>query len=418
VDDRAELDTTVIRGALLADDYLTVIREVRAAMQADPVAAVQDPVIGAWLGRRYRDIFLQEAIADPAAVKHSQATFPLSLLDRRSQRERVGRRMFRHPDAAELAAEMPPAEVGPMGNTTIVFAPGLLTGLLPVLAFQAVWPQITRRFGVPVIAVDAHPMRSSEANVADLENAIERGIGVAPDIDGSYITAADHPTPPGQVLLIGYSKGSPDILTLLHRRPDLAPRITGFIGWAGAIGGSYAADDIYEKVKDIKEFDVVRDMQGRIGQLMLRLAPVIQVQRVNRRLDEYDIKGALKSLTTWYRGGFMDDNRDELAELGIPMFYFSGSTTIFEVPWFELQGTWDLKQHDRDNDMQLTQQQARPPMATAPHLAMFSANHWDLSYDTFPWYATLGSTHLKDPFARLAAMSAIVLFMSELGLLT
>jgi hypothetical protein len=49
---------------------------------------------------------------------------------------------------------------------------------------------------------------------------------------------------------------------------------------------------------------------------------------------------------------------------------------------------------------------------------MFRANHWDLSYDTFPWYATLGSTHLKDPFAREPAMASIVGFMSELGILT
>ena len=38
-------------------------------------------------------------------------------------------------------------------------------------------------------------MRSAEANVADLEDALERGIGVSP-IDASFITAEDDPTPP------------------------------------------------------------------------------------------------------------------------------------------------------------------------------------------------------------------------------
>ena len=59
------------------------------------------------------------------------------------------------------------------------------------------------------------------------------------------ITADDNPTPPeGDIFLMGYSKGSPDILTLLTKRPDLAPRIKGFAAWAGAVGGSYAANDI------------------------------------------------------------------------------------------------------------------------------------------------------------------------------
>lgn len=211
--------------------------------------------------------------------------------------------------ADEIAAELPPAQLGSLGNTTIVFAPGLLTGLLPVLAFQSVWPRIQSRFGVRVLAVDSHPMASTEANVRDLENTIERGIGVR---------------------------------------------------------------------------------TGTVGKLLLRLAPIIQVQRVDRRLDEYDFKAALRSLTTWYREDFLAENQDMFLELGIPMFYFSGATTIFEVPWFQVQGTFDPAKYDQENDMQLTQEQAKPPLPFSPHLAKFRANHWDLSYDTFPWYASLG----------------------------
>ena len=80
-------------------------------------------------------------------------------------------------------------------------------------------------------------MRSSEKNVVDLENAIERGVGFADGQPSELVTAEDNPTPPGDVILIGYSKGSPDILALLAARPDLAPRIKAVIGWAGAVGG-------------------------------------------------------------------------------------------------------------------------------------------------------------------------------------
>ena len=184
------------------------------------------------------------------------------------------------------------------------------------------------------------------------------------------------------------------------------------------MGWSYIANGIYAKVKDIPAFDTVQALSGDIGKLMLRLAPVIQVGNVNRRLDEYDIKGALHSLTTEYRQQFLTEHADEINSLGIPMFNFTGSTHLMEVPYYQRQGTLELLKYDKYNDMQLTQEQSHLPLPTAPLLSMFHANHWDLSYDTFPWYTTLGSSKLKDPFAREAAMSAILLFMAELGLMT
>ncbi len=413
-----ELDTSTIREALADEDYLTVIGEVRAAIAADPVAAIEDPIIHDWLCRRYRNLFVQEAAQSEKAVKESTVPFPLSAVDKRTAETKVATRYFKRLDPEEIGVEMPEAQVTSLDNTTFIFAPGLITGLLPSLGFQSVWPRLVERFGIKVLAVDAHPMRSGEANTADMLNALEKGIGTAPDEKGSFITEADNPTPPGDVIIMGYSKGSVDTLTMLKNRPDLAKRVKAFIGWAGAIGGSYAADDIYDKIKDRTEFDVVNDLHGKIGKLMLQLVPIIQVERVNRRIPEYDIKGAIHSLTTPHRQEFNEEHSQFFQELGVPMFYFSGAATIFEVPWFQRQATWDLAKIDPLNDMQVTQDQTKPPIDNPPHLAIFRANHWDLSYDTFPWYTTLGSQHLKNPFPREAAMAALVLFMSELGLFT
>jgi len=405
-----------ITHALARKDYPLVISLVREAMTNDPIAALNDPVINAWLGRRYRNIFLTEAAANPRAVKDSQAMFPLNLIDPRSERIKVGQRMLKEISEEELREELPPVADPAFANTTLVFAPGLLTGLLPNLAFENVWPSLINRFRVKIAISDSHPMRSTEANVADLENVIERGIGLSP-INSSFITAEMNPTPPGDVLLMGYSKGAPDILTLLAKRPDLAPRIKGVISWAGAVGGSYLADDIYARVKDLPAFDSVQALAGDIGKMMLKLAPIIQVNNINRRLDEYDIKGALNSLTTTTRRAFLEEHGPSINSLGIPMFNFTGSTHLMEVPYYQRQGTLQLLKYDKHNDMQLTQEQALLPLASAPLLAMFHGNHWDLSYDTFPWYTTLGSTKLKQPFAREPAMSSILLFMSEIGLM-
>jgi hypothetical protein len=411
------VDTSVIQTSSRREDFATVIDEVRSAVTTDAAAALGDPVIRAWLGRRFRNIFIDEASVDPDALKHSQEPLPFRLLDSRSDRERVAKRMVNGITDEEIATEMPPADPATFENTTLLFAPGLLTGLLPVLAFQSVWPQLKERFGIRILAADSHPMRSADANVADLVAAMEHGIGVDSDEAGTIITDSDDPTPPGDVLLMGYSKGMPDILSLLVARPDLAPRIRGIVGWAGATGGSFIADGIYNKIKGIPAFETATTMAGEVGELLLPLVPVVQVHKVDRRLDEYDIEGAIESLTTGFRSRFLAEQSTTLAELGVPMFYCSGSTNVFEVPYFQMMGTAELDAHDPDNDMQLTQDQARVPASSAPHLAMFHANHWDLSYDAFPWYETLGSHKLTNPFARKPAMAAMLLFMSEIGII-
>ena len=48
---------------------------------------------------------------------------------------------------------------------------------------------------------------------------------------------------------------------------------------------------------------------------------------------------------------------------------------------------------------------------------MFRAHHWDLAYDPFPWWQTLGSLNVDHKFARLPAMAALVLLLAEIGLL-
>jgi hypothetical protein len=403
---------------MLKRDYLTVIDEVKQAIAADPLTATQDPVIHDWLGIRYRNLFIKEATASERAVKEASGPFPVNLVDNRPDEVKVATRFLKRIDPEELWLELPEAQPGSMENTTFVFAPGMITGLLPSLGFQSVWPRIVERLGVRVLAIDAHPLRTAEANVADVLNTLNKGTGTAPDEAGSFITDTDDPVPPGDVIVMGYSKGSVDTPTTLTQHPELAKRVKAVIGWGRRHRGSFAADDIYEKLKDRKELDAIKDLHGKVGRLLIRIAPVIQVERATRRIDEYDIKGAIRSVTTANRGAFNDEHSPFFRELGVPMFYFSGSATVLEVPWFQRQASWDLAKIDPFNDMQVTQSQTRPPIENPPHLAMFRANHWDLSYDTFPWHASFGSQHLKHPFPREAAMAALMLFLSEIGLLT
>lgn len=410
-------DTGAVRSTLARKDYPTVITEVRSAIATDPMAALADPVINNWLGLRFRGIFLDEATSHQDVIRNSQLPLPFRVLDRRSIRERVAQRMFRQFNADELELRLPPASPGTFEHTTLLFAPGLITGFLPSLGFQYVWPVMRERFGIRILASDSHPVRGTEGNVADLENAIERGIGVDTTPEAPFITADDNPTPPESILAIGYSKGTPDFLTLMARRPDLAPRIRGFIGWAGAFGGSWLADGALEQIDDVKRLNPVEGLAGRAARALLSLSPLPSMATIDRRLDEYDPRGAIESLTTSYRERFLRESWADIEALGVPQFYFTGSTSAMEVSWFNRQGEIQLDHYDQFNDMQLTQAQATSPLAAAPHLAMWHANHWDMSYAPFPWYRTMGSRKLSHEFARESAMAAIILLMSEIGLI-
>mgnify|MGYP001765647375 CR=1 FL=1 len=57
---------------------------------------------------------------------------------------------------------------------------------------------------------------------------------------------------PGEkALLIGYSKGTPDILEALVAYPEIRPRVAAFLSVAGAVGGSPLADELADFYQSI-----------------------------------------------------------------------------------------------------------------------------------------------------------------------
>ena len=92
-------------------------------------------------------------------------------------RQQLAARFLAGIDPDEVAGEQPDPPDPQLVGSTVLFAPGLLTGLLPDLALCDVWPLMHARFGLRVIAADAHPMRGCRANVADLAAALTQGVG-------------------------------------------------------------------------------------------------------------------------------------------------------------------------------------------------------------------------------------------------
>jgi pimeloyl-ACP methyl ester carboxylesterase len=402
-------------------DYVGLIAGLRALVAADRRTFV-DPWVKEWCAKRWRNLFISAAIEDPKAVHAASQRLGVpgtdiwirTRLDRRRARQRIAERFLKRMPEREWELDLPPPQVGEALDATLVFCPGLIGSMLPLRGFQRALPAVAARRGWRMLCAEAHPMRSCEANVDDLEAAIERGEGLDHDCIPISLEKAE---PPGDVVLLGYSKGAPDALTLLIRRPELAARVKALYSWGGAIGGSHLADGVYELIKDLS---VPPGTLGAAIRAVLRgLFPVIRLDAAAERVDEFDVKAAIHDLTTAERARFLDEHAEEIEALDLPIFSISGATSALEVPYFQVQGYLDIRRQsgDADNDMQVTQDQARWPGPMGVHLATLHAHHWDMAYDAFPRATRVGSANLDHPFPREAAITTIFQLTAELGLI-
>ncbi len=384
-----------------------LIAKVRRQVAADR-RAFTDPDVKAWCARRWRFLFLNEAVKDPVALDYATRRF----WDRRPPRQRIAEHYLVGAGQAEATwrDEQPEPTISRIERTTLVACPGLLNGLLPVRDFQDQLPRIERRFSMRVLRADAHPVRSCEANMADLLRALNEGKGL--DAGGREIPDLVA-TPPSDVFLIGYSKGAPDLLTLLVRHPAIRSRVRCVFTWAGAIGGSELAD---RAAGDFKHSSL---QQGALAVASvakgLMPAGLKLGKHVIRRVHEFDTAGAVRDLTTGVRGTFLAENKAQLDALDLPMFYFRGATQLSEVPWSQRGGFRALSRIDRFNDMQVTSANASLPMPMATDLGVLRGHHWDFAYPSFRKRRWLNNTY--HPFPKEAALAAIVTLAAELGLI-
>jgi hypothetical protein len=361
-------------------------------------------------------LFLREAVTDPKAVHTAESVPGLGKFlpnfgsDHRSDREKIADRFLKGITAEDWKLELPEPGDGVISNTTLVLCPGLLTGLLHpgAHAFVDETPQLQEERGWRTLRADVHPFRGSEANEEDIIAALDRGEGFEADL--SPVT---NPDPPDRVWLIGYSKGGPDLMHFLVDHPEYADRIAGVFTWAGAMSGSYSADSIYGQIKDLD----TQTISDNLDTFLKMLNPGFVDATGLRRVDEYDIKQAFYDLRSETREEFNREHAAEVNDLGIPWFHISGSTTPLEVPSFQFADTVRMSEFDANNDMQLTQAQARMDIPIATHLAMLHGHHWDIAYAPFPARMRMLSPNLDHPFPRKAALAASWLLLAELGLI-
>ncbi len=94
------------------------------------------------------------------------------------------------------------------------------------------------QFGHTVEYIDVEPLSSSARNAQLIRDAV---------------MARPEPADNESIVLLGYSKGVPDILEAVGTYPDLAARVAAVIGVAGAVGGSPLANDASQAQANLLE---------------------------------------------------------------------------------------------------------------------------------------------------------------------
>ncbi len=390
--------------------YVELISVLKAHMQQNK-RTFADPYVKEWVGKRWRNLFIQEAVHDKKALKVATKTLTLGK-DKRSAEQKIAERFLKGDQLTEWAITMPEAQASHKIATSLIFCPGFINGLLPAHAFSQEFPQLVQEYGWDIFQADAHPMRGCEANQDDLLRAILEGKGFKAD-PGAASDQFRDPVAPDSVVLMGYSKGAPDILsTLAHHHDKLDNKVKCVVTWAGAIGGSYMADNFHELIKNAD----TELLTNRLHDFLQLLVPSLTRKGPLRRLSEYDIKAGVESLTTKARAEFFKQYHGVIDELNIPIINITAATTALEVPTFQMADCLGLTRYDGNNDMQVTQEQAKLKIPMAAHAAMLHGHHWDISYPPFPRAIRMTSPNLDHPFPRKAAVTAIMKLVAELGL--
>lgn len=265
-----------------------------------------------------------------------------------------------HRIADEAAAASPP-------NPPSV-AP--LQVLLVTGAFSECFGEETRPFGAAV-----GPLRDSGVRIDTIvvggRSGTEHNARQIADFLEGWVVQPDVP-----LVLVGYSKGTSDILQFLVDFPESATQVAAVVSVAGSVGGSPLADT----------FDGLYDFL--FSHLPLGHCPAGDGDVVN-------------SLRTGVRDAWLRDH-----ELPVDVDYYSiAAFTTRERVARSLLRSWEiLLDYDRRNDGQLLVQDALIPGSTL--LGYLDADHWAVAMDIEDESPLLAHRDMGAQFPHLALLYA------------
>lgn len=279
-------------------------------------------------------------------------------------------------EALSPVAGSPPAD----GGTVVLGAStrGLVAAVVPGIGWgcfenwldsQATSAEHVSRFGFGqvVIAVDA--LSGTETNARQIRDAV-----LSPLLDAAN----------GRLVLIGYSKGTPDILEAIVRYPEILERVVAVVSVAGAVGGSPLAVDAHQWQADL-----------------LRHWPGAQCEKGD--------EGAVESLRPDVRKAWMAAHPLPKG----PAYY-----SLVTLPQPErvsriLRSSYrKIGKEDWRNDSQMIYSDQFLPDSTV--LGFLNADHWAVAVPINRTHSTLAAQLVtQNAFPREALLEAVLRFVEE-----
>lgn len=274
-------------------------------------------------------------------------------------------------DGSEEGATGEPVDLGNSPNNSLVLmVPGLGWECFEKwLDYEGPGPTHIARFGYEMRMLKVDGLSGTDHNASLIHDYIE----ALPPKD------VDRP-----IILLGYSKGVPDILTALVNYPQLQERVVAVVGVAGAVSGSPLADDA---------------SQG---------AANILVHVPGSECDQGD-GGAIDSLKTGVRQQWLTDNP---LPPGIDFFSIVAYPSEERVSW-GLEGSYRmLAKVDKRNDTQLLIYDQMIPGSTL--VAYVNADHWAVAVPVARNHPFVGNAFVdQNDYPREALLEAIVRYLDE-----
>jgi len=227
-----------------------------------------------------------------------------------------------------------------------------------------------RRFGYDMVAVEVGALSSTTANARQVRDAV-MAMGLP-----------DDPTP--RLVLLGYSKGTIDILEAVVSYPEMWPRIAAVVSVSGAVGGSPLAVDVRQEQLEL-----------------LKHWP-------DSRCGGTD-SGAMESLHPDVRRAWLAENR--LPE-HFPYYSLASCPDHDHVSAILRSSYRKLSEVDPRNDGMVLFRDQLIPGST--FLGAVNADHWAVSVPISRSHPTIASTLVThNDFPREALAEALLRFVEE-----
>ena len=226
-----------------------------------------------------------------------------------------------------------------------------------------------RNYGYDQIVIKVDALSGTARNASQIRDAI---------------MAMDVGTGASRLVLIGYSKGAPDVLDAIVTYPEIRSRVAAVVSLAGAVGGSALANDAEQY-----QADLLRHFPGA-------------------KCDSGD-------------GGGVESLRPEVRKAWLARNPLPGDTHYYSLVTFPdpehissiLRGSYDkLSRIDGRNDSQIIfYDQVIPGSVLVGYL---NADHWAVALPIARKHDTIGSLFVtQNDYPREALTEAILRFVEE-----